>query len=78
MRMPEVRSEERSSLYWKQLRDARLNLFIWRSPGCKPVDVGELDTDQVERAMRHFERRVLECRSELLRRRGEPRPNFPA
>jgi hypothetical protein len=74
--MVEERSESRKRLYWKQLRDAKLGLFIWRSPGCGYVDVRELEDDQIERAIIHFEKRTLECRSELLRRAGEPKPNF--
>ena len=72
----EDRSERRSESFWRQLRDAKLGLFIWRSPGCKYVSVRELDTDQIERALIHFEKRKHECVEELARRAGEPKPNF--
>ncbi len=75
---PEIaeRSWKRKESFWRQLRDAKLGLFIWASPGCHHVGIKELETDQIERALQHFERRKHECVEELARRAGEPRPNF--
>lgn len=70
------RTEERKAGFARQIRDAKLALFIWRSPGCRHVDVRDLETDQIERALIHFEKRKQECRSELARRAGEPKPSF--
>jgi len=70
------RTESRKASYRRQIRDAKLGLFIWRSPGCNHVGVRELETNQIERALKHFNRRKHECVEELARRAGEPRPNF--
>ena len=72
----EERSDERKRSFTRQLRDAKYGLFIWRSPGCNHVGVRELDTDQIDRAIQHFEQRKHECIEELARRDGEPIPNF--
>lgn len=74
--MIEERTEERKAGFARAINDAKLALFIWRSPGCSHVNVRELDTDQIERAITHFDKRRYECVEELARRDGEPKPNF--
>lgn len=78
MRKKMERTESRRELYWKQARDAEYSLFIEDTAKYfgKSISVRELDDDQLEKAITHFDKRSKECHSELLRRTGEPKPNF--
>ena len=76
--MIEERSESRKKLYNKQFQNATYSLFVEDTAKYfgKKISVKELSKEQLERAQAHFERRAKECYSELLRREGEPKPNF--
>jgi hypothetical protein len=72
------RTESRKKSYMRQLENATYSLFIEDTAKYfgKSISVRELKDYQLENAIKHFEKRSLECKSELLRRTGEPKPNF--
>ncbi len=72
------RTKSRIEAYAKQGRDATYGLFIEDTAKYfgKSISVRELENDQLEKAIKHFNKRAKECHSELLRRAGEPKPNF--
>ena len=74
----EKRTKSREELYWKQALDATYSLFIDDTAKYfgKSISVKELEDYQLENAIQHFNKRAKECHSELLRRVGEPKPNF--
>ena len=73
------RTESRQKSYKRQLENATYGLFIEDTAKYfgKSISVRELKDYQLENAIAHFNKRALECHSELLRRAGEPKPNFP-
>lgn len=72
------RTETRRKSYWKQFNNATYSLFIEDTAKYfgKRISVKELKNYQLEAAIKYFNKRAKECHSELLRRAGEPKPNF--
>jgi hypothetical protein len=77
-RKMEERSKSRKKSYWAQLRNAKLGLFLDRTDRYfgKRITVRDLENDQLEIAIAYFNKRSKECNGELLRRKGEPKPDF--
>lgn len=72
------RTKSRREAYNKQFDSATYSLFIEDTAKYffKSITVKELKDYQLENAIKHFNKRAKECESELLRRAGEPKPNF--
>lgn len=74
----EERTESRKEAFRRQPDNATYSLFIEDTAKyfCKSITVRDLKNYQLENAISHFNKRAKECESELLRRAGEPKPNF--